>query len=74
MGLKPSMQLRKIVQVNSVLGTIHRVVANLVRNFVLRNNYLDKDDSWLGKLKATDFAVRSMYLNILQNRQVQLVF
>ena len=40
----------------------------------MQNNYLDKDNPWLGILAATSFSVRSTYHTTLQATPVQLVF
>ena len=59
---------------NSILGIINQVIANLIRTYELQNIYLDEDDPWSGILAATDFVLRSMYLTTLQVTPGQLVF
>ena len=61
MELIPSVQLQKNPQVNSILEIIHQVIANSVRTFKFKNNYLDKDYPWSAILATTAFPVRSMY-------------
>ena len=61
-------------QANSILGSIHQVIANLVHTFDLQNYYLDEDDPWSGILTATDFTLHRMYHTRLQSTPGQLVF
>ena len=61
-------------QTKSILERIHQVVANLVHVFDLQNNHLDKDEPRSDILAATDFAVRTMYHNTLQDTPGQMVF
>ena len=44
-------------QANSLLERIYQFIANLVRNFDLQNNYLEKDEPRSGILAATAFAL-----------------
>ena len=60
-------------QSNSILKKNHQIISNLICMFNLKNNYLDWDDNWSGKLEATDFVVQSTYHNILQSMPSQLV-
>ena len=46
-------------QANWILEQIHQVVQNLIRTFDLQQNYLEKDDPWVGILAAINFAVLS---------------
>ena len=47
---------------------------NLVWEFDLQNNYLDKDEPWSGTIAAMDFSVRITYHTTLQATPGQLVF
>ena len=49
-------------------------MANLIRTFELKNNYLDNDEPWSGILSATSFEVQSTHHNMLQATPGQLVF
>lgn len=53
---------------------IHQVIANIIRTFELKTNYLDEDNPWKGVLSATKFAVRSAYHTMLKKTPGQLVF
>ena len=61
-------------QANSILESVHRIIANLVRILYLQNKYQNKDEPWSGILAATDFAVNSTYQSKLQVTPCQLVF
>ena len=53
---------------------IHQVIANLVRMYDLKNNYLDEDDPWSGILEDGGFAVQRTYHTMLQATTGQMVF
>ena len=59
---------------NAIVERIHQVIANMIRKFELKTNYLDQDDPWKGILSATAFAVRSTYHTTLKKTPRQLVF
>ena len=59
-GIKSKCANTENSQANSIFGRIHQVIAKLVRTFDLPNNYLYKDEPWLGILVAKSFAVRSL--------------
>ena len=44
---------------NAVLEWIHQVLGNLVRNFNMTQNYVEKNDQWTGILDASEFAILS---------------
>ena len=62
------------VKANSILESVHQVIANLVRILYLQNKYQNKDEPWSGILAATAFAVNSTYQSKLQVTPRQLVF
>ena len=40
-----------------ILERIHQVLINLVRNFYIKETYVDKDDPWSGILSAAEFTI-----------------
>ena len=44
---------------NAILEQIHQVLGNLVQNFKIQHNYVDKNDPWTGILDAAAFAIFS---------------
>ena len=61
-------------QDNPILESIKQVIANLVRTFDLKNNYLDEDYPLSGILSEIAFAVHIKYYTILQAMSGHLVF
>ena len=40
-----------------MLEIIHKALGNLVRAYNIQDNYIDKDDPWMGTLEATAFTI-----------------
>lgn len=74
-GIQRSKSTVRNPQSNSVLERIHQTLGNIIRTFEIHNNSdMTSDDSWLGILAATMFALRSTYHTTLQATPAQLVF
>ena len=74
-GIQRSKATVRNPQSNSVLERIHQTLGNIIRTFEIHDNSdMTSDDSWLGILAATMFALRSTYHTTLQATPVQLVF
>ena len=59
---------------NAILERVHKVLGRLVRNFNIKETYVDEDDPWSGISGAAEFAVISI-VNILKGYiLVQFVF
>ena len=61
------------LRANSILEKFSLTISNLVHNFDLQKNYLDKDDPWVGMLADTTFDVQSMYCTTLQAMTIKLI-
>ena len=68
-GTKSKCKATENTQENSILEIIHQVIANLIRTFDLQNNYLNKDNPWLGIVEAMDFSVHIMHHKTSQIRR-----
>ena len=54
---------------NVILERIHQVIGNLFQTYNITQTYVDKDDSWLGTLAASVFAIH-LTINILKGHSL----
>ena len=59
--LSLSVKHQKICKKNLHIGKTHQVIANAVRTFDIKNNYLYENEPWASILEATDSVVLLAY-------------
>ena len=59
---------------NAILEQIHQVIGNLVRNFNIKETYVDKDDPLSGILAAAAFSILSTSTRLKGYSVGQIVF